>query len=77
MAKRNYQNEFHPEAIREIRESIQWYRDRNELAADELRSLVQSAESLMAEVDFESRTHVAARTPDDRSNTLMMLAIAS
>ncbi|QDT07402.1 Plasmid stabilization system protein [Rubripirellula lacrimiformis] len=47
MAKRNFQTEFHPEAIREIRESIQWYRDRNEQAADAFRSLVQAAESLI------------------------------
>lgn len=47
MAKRNYQTEFHPETIREIRESIQWYRDRNEPTADELRLLVESAESLI------------------------------
>ena len=47
MAKRTYQTEFHPEAIREIRKAIQWYRDRNEQAADQLRSLVQSAESLI------------------------------
>ena len=47
MAKRKYRIEYHPEAIREIRESIHWYRDRNEAAADELRSLVESAESLI------------------------------
>ena len=45
MAKRTYRIEYHPEAIREIRNSIHWYRDRNEAVADELRSLVESAES--------------------------------
>ena len=47
MAKRTYRIEYHPEAIREIRESIHWYRDRNEAVADELRSAVESAESLI------------------------------
>lgn len=56
MAKRNYQTEFHPEAIREIRESIQWYSDRSEQAAAELRSLVQLAEALI-EQSPESCAH--------------------
>ncbi len=47
MAKRKFRIEYHPEAIREIRDSIRWYRDRNEGVADELRSLVESAESLI------------------------------
>ncbi len=47
MAKANYRIEFHPEAIREIRESIGWYRERNEATAAELRTLVQAAEELI------------------------------
>lgn len=36
MAKLNYEIEFHPEAIREIREAVQWYRERSdEVAASE------------------------------------------
>ena len=46
MAKRNYQTEFHPEAIREIRESIQWYRDRKEQAADEESSERKTAKGI-------------------------------
>jgi hypothetical protein len=34
MAKSIYQIEFHPETIREIRESIEWYRQRNEERRD-------------------------------------------
>ncbi len=47
MAKLNYQIEYHPEAVREIHETIQWYRDRNEAASGEFRSLLKSAESLV------------------------------
>lgn len=47
MAKSNYRIEFHPEAIREIRESIEWYRERNEATATEFRALVQAAEELV------------------------------
>jgi len=47
MAKSIYQIEFHPEAIREVRESIEWYRQRNEEIAGEFRTLVQSAEELV------------------------------
>ncbi len=47
MAKSNYQIEFHPEAIREIRETIEWYRVRNADVADEFRTLVKSAEALI------------------------------
>lgn len=47
MAKSNYQIEFHPEAIRETREAIAWYRERNEESAAEFRALVKSAEELI------------------------------
>ena len=35
MAKPNYEFEFHPEAILEIREAIEWYRERDEAVATE------------------------------------------
>ncbi len=44
MAKSDYRIEFHPEAIRETREAIQWYRQRNKETAAEFRTLVKSAE---------------------------------
>lgn len=47
MAKLNYEIEFHPEAIREIREAVQWYRERNDEVATEFRNLVESAEELV------------------------------
>ena len=47
MAKRKYRIEYHSEAIREIRDSVRWYRDRNQAVADELRLLVKSAELLI------------------------------
>lgn len=47
MAKPKFQIDFHPEAIREIREAIEWYRQRDERVASELRELVAAAEALI------------------------------
>ena len=42
-----YQIEFHPQAIHEIREAIEWYRQRNEDTGQELRALTKAAEELI------------------------------
>jgi hypothetical protein len=34
MAKSNYEIEFHPEAILEIRAAIEWYRERDEFVSN-------------------------------------------
>jgi plasmid stabilization system protein ParE len=47
MAKPKCLIEFHPAAIREIRDAIQWYRDRDERAGAELRTLIAAAEELV------------------------------
>lgn len=47
MAKSNYEIELHPAAIREIREAIQWYHERDLRKAAELRELIASAEELV------------------------------
>ena len=47
MAKPKYRIEFHPSAIREIRDAIQWYRDRDEQVSEEFRSLIAAAEELV------------------------------
>ena len=47
MAKSTYEIEYHPEAIREIREAIEWYRQRDEGVASEFRTLIKSAEELV------------------------------
>ena len=47
MAKPKFQIEFHPSAIREIRDAIQWYRDRDEQVGEEFRSLITAAEELV------------------------------
>lgn len=47
MAKPRYQIEFHPEAIREIRDAIAWYRERDERAGEALRTLIASAEEMV------------------------------
>jgi len=48
MAKSNYKIEFHPEAIRETREAIQWCRQRDENVASEFRALLKSAVELVS-----------------------------
>jgi plasmid stabilization system protein ParE len=45
MEKRTYAVEFHPQAIVDIRESIEWYRQRNQQAADDLRRIIKAVES--------------------------------
>ncbi len=47
MARSNYEIEFHPEAIREVRETIEWYRQRSNEVATDFRTLVKSAEELV------------------------------
>ena len=47
MAKPKFQIEFHPAAIREIRDAIAWYRDRDDRAGSELRTLITAAEELV------------------------------
>jgi hypothetical protein len=47
MAKSNDRIEFHPETIREIRESIRWCCERKEATAAEFRTLVQAAEEFI------------------------------
>ncbi len=39
MANPKFQIEFHPQAIREIRETLEWYRERDEKIASEFRAL--------------------------------------
>lgn len=47
MANSTYEIEFHPDAIREIREAIEWYRQRDKGVATEFRTLIKSAEELV------------------------------